>query len=119
MPASSAASTTTLLAASSIRPPKLLHPRPTIDASRAPTEPVVGHADDDRVEHAGMGPDGGLDLLGEDLLAARVDAARAPTEEHDPALGVDRRQVARHHPPHSVGIRAERGRRLDRILPVA
>src|SRR5436305_15352417 len=40
MPASSAASTTTNASASSIRPPKLLHPRPTTDASRAPMERV-------------------------------------------------------------------------------
>src|SRR5258708_20754891 len=36
MPASSAASTTRLVAASSIRPPKLLHPRPTTEASSFP-----------------------------------------------------------------------------------
>src|SRR5690349_12680042 len=40
MPASSAASTTFWVAASSMRPPKLLQPKPTTDASREPIERV-------------------------------------------------------------------------------
>src|SRR3979409_1799881 len=40
IPASRAASTTPVVADSSMRPPKLLHPRPTADASRAPMDRV-------------------------------------------------------------------------------
>ena len=81
-------------------------------------EAVVGHADHDRVEHVGVRTDRGLDLFGEDLLAAGVDAARAATEQHDAALVVDRREVARDDPTHAVRVGAEGRRRLRLVLPV-
>ena len=50
---------------------------------------LVGHADDDRVEHGGVGLERLLDLLGVDLLAAGVDADRAAAEQRDRAVGLD------------------------------
>src|SRR5882724_10426389 len=43
----------------------------------------VRYADDRAVEHGGMRLDRGLDLLGEDLLAARIDRHRAAAKERD------------------------------------
>ena len=56
---------------------------------------LVGHADDDGVEHGRVGLEGGLDLLGEDLLAAGVDALRARgPSRRDGAVGLEDRHVA-------------------------
>jgi hypothetical protein len=51
------------------------------------TPPLVGDADDDGVEDGGMGLERRLDLLGEDLLAARVDALRPAAQQRDGAVG--------------------------------
>ena len=53
----------------------------------------VAHAHHDHVEHLRVRLERGLDLLGEDLLAARVDADRAPAQQGDGAVGLDRREV--------------------------
>ena len=45
---------------------------------------------------AGMRLDGGLDLLGVDLLAARVDRHRAPAEQGDGAVVLEQGEVAGH-----------------------
>ena len=79
---------------------------------------LVGHADDDGVEHRGVGLQRGLDLLGVDLLAAGVDRHRAAAEHGDRAVGLDRGHVAGHRPAHAVDDR-ERGRRLLGVLVVA
>jgi hypothetical protein len=59
-----------------------------------------------------------LDLLGEHLLAAGVDAHRAAAEQVDGAVGVHRREVARDAPAATLE-RAERLRRLRLVLVVA
>src|SRR5439155_826357 len=61
-------------------------------------EPRVRHAHDGGVAHGGVLLEGLLDLFGEDLLAAGVDAARAPAEEHDRAVCLDGPHVAGHDP---------------------
>ena len=57
-------------------------------------ELLVGHADHHGVAHRGVLLEHLLDLLGEDLLAAGVDAHRAAAEQGDRAVGLDRRVVA-------------------------
>ena len=59
-----------------------------------------------------------LDLLGEDLLAARVDADRPPAEQVDGAVGVHLREVARDGVAHPVDL-LERAVRLLLVLVVA
>ena len=79
--------------------------------------PLVGDADHDGVEHAGMGLERRLDLLGEDLLAAGVDAHRTAAEQDDRAVRLDRGHVAGQHPAHAVD-REERRRRLLLVVVV-
>ena len=79
---------------------------------------VVGHADDDRVEHGGVRLQRRLDLFGVHLLAAGVDRHRAPPEHGDGAVGLDAGVVAGHRPAHAVD-HGERGRGLLRVLVVA
>src|SRR5947208_9743607 len=56
---------------------------PGLHEGRHPLAPlVVGDADHDGVEQVGVALQGGLDLLGVDLLAPGVDAHR-PTAEHE------------------------------------
>ena len=88
------------------------------DADDRLAEAVVGHADDDGVAHGRVRLQHLLDLLGEHLLAARVDAHRPAAEEVDRAVGVDRGEVAGDAPAASVDD-AERGRRLGVVLVVA
>ena len=57
-------------------------------------ELLVGDADGDGIEHVGMGLHRLLDLFGKHLLAAGVDALRSAAEQGDPAVGVDRGEVA-------------------------
>ncbi len=83
------------------------------------TEAVVRHADHDRVEHVLVRADRGLDLFGEDLLAAGVDAARTATEQHDAPGVVDRGEVAGDDPSHSVRVGPEGRRGLRFVLPVS
>src|SRR5439155_6610239 len=59
-------------------------------------ETLVGNADHDGVANTGVFFERLLDLLGIDLLAARVDAHRAPPEKAEGAVGLDRGVVARH-----------------------
>ena len=47
----------------------------------------LGRPGHDHVGHGGMARDGPLDLLGEDLLAARVDRDRVTAEQQDLAVG--------------------------------
>src|SRR5262245_1626093 len=54
----------------------------------------VGDADDGAVEDVRVRLHRRLDLLGEDLLAARVDRDRATAEQGDAAVGLDHRVVA-------------------------
>ena len=90
--------------------------RASCDDGGDPLAPaLVGHADDDDVEHVGVRLQRGLDLFGVDLLAAGVDAHRAAAEQRDAcrrprrrakspgidaALAVDRRRTS---PPSSPG----------------
>src|SRR5215472_3819610 len=72
-------------------------PLPQLHQGRHPLpEPFVGDADDQRVEHVGMGLQRALHLLGEDLLAPGVDARVAAAEQRYRAVGLDPRQVAGH-----------------------
>src|SRR5262245_23953351 len=56
----------------------------------------IGHADDRAVEDRRVRLDGRLDLLGEDLLAARVDRHRAAAEQRDAPVRLDLAVVPRH-----------------------
>ena len=80
---------------------------------------LVGDADDHRVEHVGVRLQRGLDLFGEDLLAAGVDAHRAAAEQRDRAVGLDRGEVAGHRRSACRRTLDERLRRLLRVLVVA
>ena len=79
---------------------------------------LVGCAHDDGIEHVGVGLEDGFDLFGEDLLAAGVDADRAPTEQRDAAVLLDAGEVAGHRVAPSVGGDHERRRRLGLVLVV-
>ena len=79
---------------------------------------VVGHADDDGVEDGGVGLERGLDLLGEDLLAAGVDALRAAAEQGDRAVGLEDGHVAGQRVAVAVGADDERLGRLLSVLVV-
>ncbi len=58
-------------------------------------EPFVGRAEHHGIRDVGMHLQHRLDLFGIHLLAAGVDAQRAPAEQMDGAVGVDGRHVAR------------------------
>ena len=58
--------------------------------------PLVGDADDEGVEHLRVGLQRRLDLLGVDLLAARVDALRAAAEQRHRAVELEAGEVAGH-----------------------
>ena len=58
-------------------------------------EQVVGHADDQRVEHVGVRFQRALHLLGEDLLAAGVHAGVTAAEQRQRAVFLHPRHVAR------------------------
>ena len=88
------------------------------DAADRLAEPRVGKPDHHRVAHARMGLERLLDLLGEHLLAARVDAHRAATEQVDRAVGVDGGEVAGHAPSAAFEV-SERLHRLHLVLVVA
>src|SRR5712671_3534118 len=77
----------------------------------------VGHTDHRAVEYGGVRLDRGLDLFGEDLLAAGVDRHRAAAEERDASVGLDHGVVARHRVAHAV-VDDERLGRLLRVLVV-
>src|SRR5439155_10089892 len=59
-----------------------------------------------------------FDLFGKDLLAARIDALRAATQQADSAVRVDRREISRDDEVLTVDD-PERGRRLRIVLVVA
>jgi len=82
------------------------------------TERVVVDAHDEAVDHPVDALDRLLDLLGEDLLAPRVDDVAAATEQDQRAVRGDLSHVARERVPGAVHL-AERPRRLLRILVVA
>src|SRR5262249_3302680 len=82
----------------------------------APTR--VGDADDRRVARRGVALQRGLDLFGEHLLAAGVDALATAAQHRDRAVGLDDRLVAGHRPAFA-GRLDERRRGLVLILPVA
>ena len=79
---------------------------------------LVGHADDDGVEHGRVRLERGLDLLGEDLLAAGVDALRAAAEQRDRAVGLVDRHVAGQRVAHAARAGDEGGGRLLGVLVV-
>ena len=72
----------------------------------------------DGVAHRRVGLEHLLDLLGEHLLAAGVDAHRAAAEQGERAVGLDRGVVAGDRVALAVDDE-ERGRRLLRVLVVA
>src|SRR5450631_415555 len=81
-------------------------------------ERLVRYPDHDGVAHGVVCLERLLDLLGEDLLAARVDADRAAPEQVDGAVGPDLGEVAGDGVPHAVdGLEGAVG--LLRILVVA
>ena len=80
----------------------------------APT--LVGRADHDGVEHVRMGAHRGLDLFGEDLLAARVDADRTASEEGDAAVRLDGGEVTGHHVAAAVHGDEHIGRLLGVVV---
>ena len=87
---------------------------------RHPAAPLlVGGADDGGVEHGRVGLDRALDLLGEDLLAARVDGHRAPAEQRDRAVLLQPGEVAGDGVAGAVRCRHEGLGRLLLVLVVA
>jgi hypothetical protein len=92
--------------------------RSSTTAANALAPTFVGHADDHGVEHRFVVLQCGLDFFGIDLLAARVDAHRAATEQCHRPVGFDDRGIAGHGIP-PAGDLDERGRRLLGILVVA
>src|SRR5687767_6114929 len=106
MPASTAASTTAFVAASSIRPPKLLQPSPTIETSRLPSWRVSmpdillrpGAQHDLRLGHLGHEPV----VVGAAHLGLDDDGGRAHVQR--PAGGDD---AAGPHGTEEVGLRLD------------
>ena len=89
------------------------------DRAHPLAEALVGHADDEGVEDRRMALEHALDLLGEDLLAAGVDAGRAPAQHPDRAVGLDhrrRRPSTAHRTPSTTG---KVGRGALGVAPVA
>ena len=82
-------------------------------------EPVVGHADDQCVEHVGVGLQRALDLFGVDLLAAGVHAGVAPAEQGDRAVFLDPGPVAGHRVAPAVRPRRTSRAVFDRVVVVA
>ena len=88
--------------------------------ARDPLAPaLVGGAHHDGVEHVGVGLEHRLDLFGEDLLAAGVDAHRAAAQQGDAPVVLDGGEVAGHRVAPAVGGHHEGGRRLGLVLVVA
>src|SRR5262245_1475286 len=81
-------------------------------------EAVVGHADGDAVEHAGVLAQDQLDLLGVHLLAPGVDARGTAPEKPDRPVRVDLRVVAGDGVAAAVD-HLERVARLVGVAPVA
>src|SRR5581483_1655783 len=81
-------------------------------------EAVVGHAEDQRVEHVRMRLERAFDLFGEDLLATGVHARVAAAEEGYRAVLLDPRPVAGHRVTLPVHLGEHLGG-LDRVLVVA
>ena len=79
---------------------------------------LVGDADHQHVGDLGVVDDLGLDLLGEHLLAAGVDALRPAPQELDGAVGLHRGHVAGEAVALAVDLH-ERGRRLLGVVEVA
>src|SRR5207253_8770694 len=67
------------------------------------------------VGNRGMALDDALHLLGEDLLAPRVDARRLAAEEDEPAVGGETGAIA----ADAVADAIDRRKRLPRLLRVA
>ena len=81
-------------------------------------ELLVGNADRDGVEHVGVGLHRFLDLFGEHLLAAGVDALRSAPEQRDAAVVVDGGEVAGARVALAVDLEERAGRLLG-VLVVA
>ena len=81
-------------------------------------ELLVGDADRHRVDDRVVGLQHLLDLLGEHLLAAGVDAHRAAAEQGERAVRLDHGVVAGHGVPLALEL-DEGGRRLRLVLVVA
>src|SRR5205823_3637900 len=93
-------------------------PGPRLHERGHPFAPLlVGDTDNDGVEHVGVALDRRLDLLGIHLLAAGVDAHRAPPEHEHGAVGLDGGHVAGEHPAHAVDL-LEGRRRLHGVVVV-
>ena len=88
------------------------------DRGHALPEPLVRDADDEHVEHVRVRHQRRLDLFGEDLLAAGVDAGVAAAEQRDRAVGLVPREVAGHGVALAVDL-DEQPRGLLRVLVVA
>src|SRR5262249_56177561 len=72
------------------------------DCRNALPEPLVWNSDDQRVEDVWMLLDRSLDLLGEDLLAAGVNAHVAPAKQRDRPVLLHPGPVAGHDSPLAV-----------------
>ena len=78
----------------------------------------LGPAGDHAVVHRRVRLHRGLDLLGEDLLAAGVDGDRVAAVQLDDAVGAQAGPVARHRVAHAVDDRVRAGR-LGGVAEVA
>jgi hypothetical protein len=74
------------------------------DGGHALAKALVGGAHHDGVHHVGVVADDGLDLLGEDLLAPRVDADGAPAEQGHRTVGLDGGEVTGHDEALAVDV---------------
>src|ERR1700722_7104099 len=83
------------------------------------TKDLIGHSDHDGVVDAGVGLDRRLDLLGKDLLPARVDRTGSPPVNGDAPIGLHRGQVPRYRPANAIRIHGKRRSGLGLILEVA
>src|ERR1019366_1081717 len=92
---------------------------PRLDDARPPLAPtLVGRADHDGVEDVRVGAHRGLHLLGEDLLAPRIDGHRSSAQQGDGAVLLDGGEVARHHVALAFDVDEDLGG-LDGIVVVA
>src|SRR5262245_23024033 len=74
------------------------------DGRDAASPALVGHADDDRIEHRGMRLQHAFDLIGEDLLASRVDARRTAPEQPNRAVRLDGGEITGNGPAAPVDL---------------
>src|SRR5262245_25509654 len=81
------------------------------DGADVLTPARIGDTDDERVENGRMTLQHRLDLFGEDLLAARVDALVAASEHGDRPVGLEDGAIAGNRPARAV-VLDEGGSRL-------